>query len=47
MYVFSGYNHYVEKKKILKIQEAFDMPDNFSFHEVSEDEVRQEILRLD
>ena len=34
-------------QSILKIQEAFNTPDNFSFHEVSEDEVRQEILRLD
>ena len=30
---------------ILKI-EAFNMPDNFSFHEISEHEVQQEILRL-
>ena len=34
-------------QSILKIQEAFNRPDNFSFHEVSEDEVRQESLRLD
>ena len=34
-------------QSILKIQEAFNTPDNFSFHEVSEDEVRKEILRLD
>ena len=34
-------------QSILQIQEAFNTPDNFSFHEVSEDEVRQEILRLD
>ena len=32
---------------ILKIQEAFNTPDNFSFYEVSQDEVQQEILRLD
>ena len=32
---------------ILEIQEAFNTPDNFSFHAVSEDEVRREILRLD
>ena len=34
-------------QSILNIQEAFNTIDNFSFHEVSEDEVRQEILRLD
>ena len=31
----------------MKIQEAFNTPDNFSFHAVSEDGVRREILRLD
>ena len=35
------------RQSILKFQEAFNTPDSFSFHEVSEDEVRQEILRLD
>ena len=34
-------------ESILKIQEAFNTPDNFSFHAVSEDYVRREILRLD
>ena len=34
-------------QSILKIQEAFNTPDNFSFYAVSEDEVRREILRLD
>ena len=34
-------------QSILKIQEAFNTPDNFSFHAVSEDKVRREILRLD
>ena len=34
-------------QSILKTQEAFNTLDTFSFHEVSEDEVRQEILRLD
>ena len=34
-------------QSILKIQKAFNTPDNFSFHAVSEDEVRREILRLD
>ena len=32
-------------QSILKIQKAFNTPDNFSFHEVNE--VRQEILRSD
>ena len=31
----------------MKIQEAFNTPASFSFHAVSEDEVRREILRLD
>ena len=31
----------------MKIHEAFNTPDNFFIHEVSEDEVRQEILRSD
>ena len=34
-------------QSILIIQEDFNTLDNFSFHEVSEDKVRQEILRLD
>ena len=34
-------------QSILKIQKDFNTPDNFSFHAVSEDEVRREILRLD
>ena len=34
-------------QSILKIQEVFNTPDNFSFHAASEDEVRREILRLD
>ena len=34
-------------KSILKIREVCNTPDKFSFHELSEDEVRQEILRLD
>ena len=34
-------------QSILKIQEALNTPDKLSFHEVSEDEVRKEILRLD
>ena len=34
-------------QSILKIQKAFKTPDNFSFHAVSEDEVRGETLRLD
>ena len=34
-------------QSILKIQEGFNTPDNFSFHAVSEDEVRRGILRLD
>ena len=33
-------------ENILKIQEAFNTS-NFSFHEISEDEFRQENLRLD
>ena len=32
---------------ILKVQETSNLPDKFSFHEISEDDVRQEILRLD
>ena len=32
---------------ILKTQKAFNTPERFFFHKVSEDEVRQEILRLD
>ena len=32
-------------QSILKIQKAFNTPDNFSFHELSE--VRQEMLRSD
>ena len=31
----------------MKIQEPFDTPDKFSFHEVTEDEVRKEILILE
>ena len=34
-------------QSILKIQKTFNTPDNFSFHAVSEDEVRREMLRLD
>ena len=34
-------------QSILKIQKAFNTPDNFSFHAVSEDEVQREILRSD
>ena len=34
-------------QSILKIQKAFNTRDNFSFYAASEDEVRQEILRLD
>ena len=34
-------------RSILKMQEAFNRPNNFSFHAVSEEEVQQEILRLD
>ena len=34
-------------QSILEVQEAFDTPDNFCFHEVSKDEVRQEISRFD
>ena len=34
-------------QSILKIQEALNTSDKFSFHEVSEDEVRKKILRLD
>ena len=34
-------------QSILKTQEVFDTPDIFSFHEVSEDNVRQKVLRLD
>ena len=34
-------------QSILKIQEAFNTPDNVSIHAVSEDKVRREILRLD
>ena len=34
-------------QSILKIQEAFNTHDNFFFHEVSKDEDRQELLRLD
>ena len=33
--------------KYFKIQEAINTPDKFSFHEVTEDEAQQEILRLD
>ena len=33
-------------QRILKIQEAFSTPDTFSFHEVSEGKIRQEIFRL-
>ena len=32
---------------ILKVQETSNLPDKFSFHEISEDDVQQEILRLD
>ena len=31
----------------MKILEAFNTPDNFSFHEVSKNEVPQDILRSD
>ena len=34
-------------QSILKILEALNTPDNFSFHDVSEDEVRSEISKLD
>ena len=34
-------------QSILKIQEAFNTSDNFSFHEISEGEALREILRLD
>ena len=33
--------------KYFENQEAFNTPDKFSFHEVSEDKVRQENLKLD
>ena len=34
-------------QNILKLQEAFNTPDKFSFHEVTEDKVRKQIMRLD
>ena len=34
-------------QRILKIQEACNTPDKLSFHEVREDKVRQENLKLD
>ena len=35
------------QQSILKIQEAFNIPDNLSFYEVSQDEVQQKVFRLD
>ena len=41
--IFEGFNCH---QSIFKIQEAFNTPFNFAFHEISEEEVQQEIWRL-
>ena len=42
--IFKRYRCY---QNIQKIQEAFNTPDKFSFHQVTKDKVRKQIMRLD
>ena len=45
--VYDIKKNFQDHQSILKIKKAFNVTDLFSFHEISEDEIRQEISQID